>query len=465
METTRKVHTGPYTAEQMDEILGKAENLKNLSQLVNDSGYAKNTDDITGNSATSTKLKTKRTVTFSGDMKGSFQFDGSGNVACELTYAGGDGTLLGTRCFGIEINRADAAKTVKIIGNTLLYNLFKKWVDESPAPCEISKDKTKFHYLVKTGYALRTDGTASAWSTSDASYLQMVELENINIGWHEDGTKLQVWFNMDAECPAGFRRWFKGDTKLMARYDSIPNGDGTTMNVTRGQTYGSNSLSAILMRNKTAATMPGLLEETAWELVVMSWIFSAYYKTVNHQSVFQGVDAGGEAVARAYIQGSTDTLTTPHGQVTVTVAGVSVKPYRFMFMENAIHGLQWIWGAGCKTNGGSLWMCYDEVRANEQSVLENLTGLTGFERACSYPTDLSSTYPKQVNFFTVCKDKGGSSTTGFCDGQWSNANNGNVFYRGGNSYAGAICGGFALSLSASPSGAAWIRRGRCALSR
>lgn len=41
---------------------------------------------ISGNSSTTTKLATPRTVTFTGDMTGSFSFDGSKNVTANLSY-------------------------------------------------------------------------------------------------------------------------------------------------------------------------------------------------------------------------------------------------------------------------------------------------------------------------------------------------------------------------------------------
>lgn len=48
--------------------------------------------DITGNAATATKLQTVRTITFSGGATGSFSFDGSDNVSCELTVSSGGGS-------------------------------------------------------------------------------------------------------------------------------------------------------------------------------------------------------------------------------------------------------------------------------------------------------------------------------------------------------------------------------------
>lgn len=47
--------------------------------------------DIAGNSATTTKLQTARTMTFTGGATGSMSFDGSDNVSCELTIVGGGG--------------------------------------------------------------------------------------------------------------------------------------------------------------------------------------------------------------------------------------------------------------------------------------------------------------------------------------------------------------------------------------
>ena len=371
------------------------------------------------------------------------------------------------RSFCIQWNLSDTVKTVTIGGNIALYETFKTWVTDSPKPCEINKSGADFAYLNKTDFALRKNGSASKHATHDLTYLQMVELSNINICAFEDTAKgvYQIWFNMDNECPAGFRRWFKNPTKLFGRYNSTFNSDGATIDCAGGTSQPSGNWSAIALRTRTEATATKLLNETAWESFVLSWIFTAYYQTVNHQEIFQGLSEGSEAVARGYVNGSCDTLTTPNGEASVTVASIACKPYRFMYIENAIHGHQWLWAAGGKTvSDKELWLCYDEDKANSKTALESLNDLEGFEFACNY-VQTSGTYPKNVNVFNVLTTSGASSTTGFCDGQWSNDVVGNVVYRGGHSDNGAVCGGFALDLNTSPSSAIWNQRGRCALNR
>ena len=77
----------------------------------------------------------------------------------------------------------------------------------------------------------------------------------------------------------------------------------------------------------------------------------------------------------------------------------------------------------------------------------------------TYLTSLSSTYPKNVNNFGIGTETGG----GFPDGQWSNTSTGRVFYAGGTSGYGAVCGAFARRVDDAASYSVWNRRGRCAL--
>ena len=368
-----------------------------------------------------------------------------------------DGTLLQDRCFCIKWSLDSLSKTVTVGGNILLYDQFKKWVDQSPAPCEIRKSDKSIFYLNKSDFTKRVDGASS--KKGDTSFLQMVEFENINIAAFVANGEMQIWFNMDGTCPAGFRRWFSADKRCFGRYTSHYNADGSTFDVTQGTTYGTANMSAAIIRSRNAAT--GIVEQSDWEYTVMSWIFTAYYLTVNHQSIFQGIDSGAEAVARAYVNGTTDTLTVPHGRVASTVSGVTVYPFRFMYIEN-FYGLQWIWTSGVKTNAGNFYLCYDPYVANTSAAVETLANLSGFELIGSFNTALSGTYPKNVDINGVCTETGGSSSTGFCDGQWSNATDGNISYRGGYSAYGSICGGFARYLSYSPSYANWAQRGRSA---
>ncbi|MGM9703188.1 MAG: hypothetical protein ACI3YZ_06540 [Prevotella sp.] len=374
------------------------------------------------------------------------------------------------RSFGIEWSLDDTVKTIEYVGNTSMEAAFKNWCDTSGKPCEIKKDGTDFAYLTNTSgvasttnWLTRANGSASHYQSEDkADYLQMVEQENINIACFINYTtrKMSVLFNMDKVCPAGFRRWFKNATKLLGRYDFTPNANGQTIDCAYGLSQGTAvTWSANLMLQRLKATKSDLMEGTAWEIIVDAWLQACYYKTFDLPSSARGrgLESGGESAARNYVNGTQDSLTTPHGAVN----GNSGGGYRWMYRENATDGKQWIWGAGWRGQGGTGHLTFDDEKANAAALMS----LDNADVTMTYLTDLNGTYCKNVDFYTMPIEKGGSSSSGFYDGNWSNTLNDRVFYAGGDSYYGVICGPFARNVDNDASRAYWGRRGRCALNR
>lgn len=382
----------------------------------------------------------------------------SANVAEELL-------TLQTRSFGIKWSLDDKVKTIEYVGNTALVDSFKSWVDTSAKPCEIKKDGTDFAYLTNTAgvasstnWLTRADGSNSHYQSEDkADYLQMVELQNINIGFTANNLErtMTVWFNLDSECPNGFHRWFKASKKLIARYDSTFNADDTTIDACYGTSQPTGNWSFNLAHTRTKATNANLMNLTAWEIICMSWIQSAYYQSFDMQTALaSGLSSGSESVARGYINGSTDELTTPHGKI-------SSGAFRFMYMENAFWGKQWVMGFGWRGQAGKGYLTFDDEKANKAATM----ALEDADVTMTYITNTSNMYCKNVDFFTMPIEAGGSSTTGFYDGNWSSTANDRVFYAGGPSDRGSLCGAFARALDTAASGSGWIRRARCAMNR
>ena len=370
-----------------------------------------------------------------------------------------------TESFGLRWSLDDTVKAPEYVGNTTLVDKFKNWVDTSPLPCEIKKDGTDFAYLTNTAgvasstnWATRKDGSASHYQTSDkADYLQMCELFNINISpsINQLDRTMTVWFNTDTTCPAGFYRWFKNKSKLIARYDSTFNADATTIDACYGTSQPTGNWSFDLAHTRTKATNTNLMNITAWEIICLSWIQAAYYKSFDMQTALaSGLSSGSESVARGYINGSTDTLTTPHGKI-------SSGAFRFMYLENAFWGKQWMMGFGWRGQAGKGYLTFDDVKANKAATM----ALEDADVTMTYLTNTSGTYCKNVDFFTMPIEAGGSSTSGFYDGNWSNTYTERVFYVGGTSYSGSICGAFARDMNYVASGSAWHRRARCAMNR
>lgn len=379
---------------------------------------------------------------------------------------------------------------------------FKTWVDNASYPCEIKKDGTDFAYIKRsTGssvadWTLRSDNSASHYNTDDkTNYLQMTEIENVNVGLFENTAEhwQEVRFNFDKGCPEGFHKWFahpywnasRGKyTKLIGRYNSTPAGTNTSdtaagincaFGLSQGGTkydnYTLGNWTANLLLAATKATNANLLEETYWEHVVLSYIFSAYYGTFNHQSIFYGhatdyntaenpkTPTG--AGAGAGLNGHTDSLLVPHG-TKVSNPSTTNGGYRFMHIENAIHGQQWIWGAGWGGNNGKYYMTYDDIKANASATfIASNADVVG-----TYPTTLDNSYFGNADLWGVpTNTSGGSSSTRYCDAAWSNTGSDRVAYLGGRSVLGSSVGGFARAFDAVAGASAWDWRGRSTMNR
>jgi hypothetical protein len=353
---------------------------------------------------------------------------------------------------------------MNIIGTAEQLAAFDDWVDNSPKPCEVKKDGTDFAYLTNTAgvasstsWLTRADGTPSKYSTQDKNYLQMVELENVNISIETTGTQLRVMFNFSPVCPEGFHRMFAEPTKLMSRYDLTFNSDGSTLDCCNGTSQPSGTFSFDNLHSMLDASGSDLLSWTAWEIACLGWIQAMRFRTLDVPSSARGkgLQSGLEAAARGWVNGTTDSLTTPHGGVNQSGDG----GYRFMYMENCTDGKQWLMGFGWHGNNGKGYFTRDDYKANAQVLIPILE----CEAEHDYPTNLSETYAKNVSELGIATEGGGSASSGFFDGNWSSTSDDRIFYAGGDSGNGAICGPFARAVNNDAADAGWYHRGRVAI--
>ena len=372
--------------------------------------------------------------------------------------------LFNTEYVGFSVRLNDTAKVMNIIGTAEQLAAFDEWVDESPRPCEVKKDGTDFAYLTNTAgvasnvnWQTRVGGTASKYSTGDKNYLQMVELENVNISVETTGTQLRVLFNFAEIAPEGFHRMFAEPTKLMSRYDLTFNTDGNTLDCTKGTSQPSGTFSFDNLHSMLDATGTDLLNWTAWEIACLAWIQAMRFRTLNvpGSARGRGLQDGSESAARGWVNGTTDTLIDPHGGVNQSGNG----GYRFMYMENCTDGKQWLCGFGWRGDNGVAHFTRDDYKANIAATIS----VEDCEATHDYPTDLSTTYAKNVSELGIATESGGSDSSGFFDGSWSNTSTARIFYAGGDSYAGSFCGPFARAVVNDAANAAWSLRGRCAL--
>ena len=132
-----------------------------------------------------------------------------------------------------------------------------------------------------------------------------------------------------------------------------------------------------------------------------------------------------------------------------------------MYMENVNYGKQWLMGFGVRGDLTVGRFTRDEDKANT-AVIPAIADCEGTFTI----TATSSTYAKNVNELGVLTQSGGSASSGFYDGNWSNISQGNrILYCGGDSDSGSIDGPFARSLDFGVSGAYWHLRGRCAMKK
>lgn len=376
-----------------------------------------------------------------------------------------------TRSIGIEWSLDDTVKTIEYVGNTSLEEAFKTWCDTSARPCEIKKDGTDFAYLTNTAgvasstnWLTREDGSGSHYQSEDkADYLQMVEVQNVNVGFFIDNVarRMSVWFNWDKACPVGFRRWLKADSKLFARYDATLNAGGG-YDIMAGASCGTSwSMSADKHLTTCKATGSGVLAQTYWEILVLDWLQLAYYKQFDIPSSARGrgIESGSSTAAYNFVNGTHDSLTTPHG----TAPGTTYGGYRWMWMENPTDGKQWLWGAGTNKQNGKLYLTLDDTVAQKSTLLSTADA----DVVDSFvPHTAGWKYPKNIDHWGMSAETdGGSTSTATCDGIYDDGSSSKVVYVGGGSVGGLACGPFSRTLDLSASTSGWGRRGRCTLSR
>lgn len=366
----------------------------------------------------------------------------------------------------------DAGAKVPEFSGDVTYAQFKAWVDGACFPCEVKKADKSVTYIDPANLATTPNRTS-------ADYLQMVELKNINIGLFKNSSAgwKEVRFNFNHGCPRGFHKWFahpywnkekKAFTKLVGRYDIIHNADGETIDVCAGRpqstTESGANWSANLMLQKIKATgtamSANLLSWTYWEYLVLSYIFCAYHKTFNTQSIYQGLQSGGSVNGDQYVKGGTDSITAHTGEVS------SGGAYKFMHIENALHGSQWIWGAGwigdASTNPTKYWLTYDDIKANKNVNL----AISDSDVIGKFPYNQNNAFISNIDLFGIPTTTGASSTTGFYDAMWSyNLYSNRIAYLGGTSWIGASCGCWARALHDDASYSGWNRRGRLTMNR
>lgn len=367
--------------------------------------------------------------------------------------------------YGDEEDSSQADPAVTIINQPYYDYFMAKW-EAANKPCEKKLDGTDFAYL-QDDVTLRADGSPS--HLEDADYFQGAEMINFNISYFYDAInkKSRVFFNLDKEAPCGYHRFIPYENILMPRYNQYVEG-GKIKTCSNYQVINNQSVQDFC--NVLSATSADMLGYTWWQNVCLAWLAVAKYQTRDIQANLPGMTTGQDTYGR-FKNGLLDSKHQATGQWTVTATRYSntvvgevasedfeFKPYKLWWCENLLHGDAWIrcFGGITKLVDGKRYLYFTrdpEVASVKATVDAN--DATKFEDKVEVARNLTEgSYIKKINgMYPVPLVNNGSSTTCFCDGQWGCNTQGdnNIPGVGAHAHDAAICGLFALSLSAAVS--------------
>jgi hypothetical protein len=367
--------------------------------------------------------------------------------------------------YGDEESSSQADPAVTIINQPYYDYFMAKW-EAANKPCEKKLDGTDFAYL-QDDVTLRADGSPS--HLEDANYFQGAEMINFNISYFYDAInkKSRVFFNLDKEAPCGYHRFIPYESILMPRYNQYVEG-GKIKTCSNYQVINNQSVQDFC--NVLSATSADMLGYTWWQNVCLAWLAVAKYQTRDIQANLPGMTTGQDNYGR-FKNGLLDSKHQATGQWTVTSTRYSntvvgevatenfeFKPYKLWWCENLLHGDAWIrcFGGITKLVDGKRYLYFTrdpEVASVKTTVDAN--DATKFEDKVEVARNLTEgSYIKKINgMYPVPLVNNGSSTTCFCDGQWGCNTQGdnNIPVVGATAYDAAICGLFALGLSAAVS--------------
>ena len=381
--------------------------------------------------------------------------------------------------YGDEEDSSQADPAVTIINQPYYDYFMAKW-EAANKPCEKKLDGTDFAYL-QDDVTLRADGSPS--HLEDANYFQGAEMINFNISYFYDAInkKSRVFFNLDKEAPCGYHRFIPYESILMPRYNQYVEGD-KIKTCSNYQVINNQSVQDFC--NVLSATSADMLGYTWWQNVCLAWLAVAKYQTRDIQANLPGMTTGQDTYGR-FKNGLLDSKHQATGQWTVTATRYSntvvgevatesfeFKPYKLWWCENLLHGDAWIrcFGGITKLVDGKRYLYFTrdpEVASVKATVDAN--DATKFEDKVEVARNLTEgSYIKKINgMYPVPLVNNGSSTTCFCDGQWGCNTQGdnNIPLVGASAGYAALCGLFALSLTAAVSARSVTSRVRATLKK
>lgn len=346
-----------------------------------------------------------------------------------------------------------------------------------PRPCMLKYDGTVDYYLDPDDYTKKEDGeTASDVANTSYNGNAMMEWgQNGKKIWLKivpDGTTSAYVYIADHQEDAGYTCWPFIDSAgnlIDHFYTPIYNGVNVA-NVLRsisGQTP-MKSQTAATERSYARANNSNLAiwdTEVLCDIMLINCLLILMGKSLNTQAVFgEGVHTNGtEAINATFKTGVHNDkglfYGTNSGSCGSNSWGNCVKVFG---MENW-WGYQWRRFGGLVNDNGTIRYKLTRSSRDGTGVGDYVISTSSGDYSGKYftgPTipSLSGSYIVKMSFLAglmVPKEGGGSATTFYCDGCWTNNSQVDYAYRGARSNDGGLVGAFALALDALASSTDW----------
>ena len=338
-----------------------------------------------------------------------------------------------------------------------------------PRPCMLKFDGTVDYYLDEADYSKKADGVTASDIASDAyGGNAMMEWGRDNrLIWYAivpdagDDTSASIYI-ADHQVDERFNCWSFIDAQgniIPHFYTPIYNGFSDSNDVMRslsGKTPTA-SLTAATERTRCRnnnASSPIWDTEVYADVILINLLLVLISKSTNSEVFGKGKSSGG--------QSGVINTGTMNDKGLFWGASAETSGVKVFGMENWWGNLWRRFGGLVNVNGTAKYKLtrgpHDGSVANDYVISATAADYAGYKVGKAVPASISGTYIDAMYFdsnqFTP-KSAGGSDSTYYCDGLWTNNGQVDYAFRGGYSSFGLLCGAFCLSLTHTASFASW----------
>lgn len=348
-----------------------------------------------------------------------------------------------------------------------------------PKPCMLKSDGTVDYYLNEYDYSLKEDGTASDVANTAYDGNAMME-------WGQNGKVIWYCIVPDAETPTGASIYiadyqvndnykaysFINKNNQLVDHFYTPCYFGSIIDNKLRSLSGVSGASRCKSKNTTAERTAAKLNNPTgvdiWDfecyadnqlITFLLWLMG---KSTNVQAVFgQGLNSSGsDAINDEFVSGQHDDKGLFYG-TNSGAAATYTNAVKVFGMEN-FWGFMWRRELGYVNVTGTLKYkmtagTADGSTAEDYVVSNTGSDYNGYKTGEALP-EASGTYISEMTFNDDAMTPtaaGGTATTHFCDGLWTNLTGVCFSYRGGASNNGLLCGAVYRGLNYAASNAYW----------